>query len=77
LCGGEILLHVKNMDAENYKAARKQLGLNQEQLAEKLGVTRKTITSRETGAPIGKEAQMAIKSLLVNAQGQASADDNT
>lgn len=56
------------MTPEDYKAARKRIGLNQSQLAEKLGVTRKTITSRENGAPISKEAEMALNHLLHNSK---------
>ena len=52
------------MSPDQYKAIREKLGLTQAGLAARLGVTRKTINSRETGATrITKEAAMAIKTL--------------
>lgn len=52
------------MTSEKYKERRKALGLTQPQLAEKLGVTKKTITDRERGAVgISDEAALAILSL--------------
>ena len=36
--------------AENVKMLRKQAGMSQEQLAEKLGVSRQAVTKWETGA---------------------------
>lgn len=52
------------MTAEKYKALREKLGLTQAGLAARLGVTRKTVNSRETGAVrITKEAALAIQSL--------------
>ena len=38
--------------AENLKMLRKQAGMSQEQLAEKLGVSRQAVTKWETGAGI-------------------------
>ena len=47
-----------------YKEKREKLGLTQAGLAARLGVTRKTINSRETGATvITTEAALAITSL--------------
>ena len=52
------------MEPSKYKAARERLGLTQAQLAERLGVTRKTINRREAGeATITTEAELAIRSL--------------
>ena len=49
------------MNPEQYKAKREKLGLTQAGLAARLGVTRKTINSRETGATrITREAEYAI-----------------
>ena len=52
------------MSPDQYKAIREKLGLTQGGLAARLGVTRKTINARETGATrITEEAAMAIKTL--------------
>jgi DNA-binding XRE family transcriptional regulator len=52
------------MTASEYKALREKLGLTQAGLAAVLGVTRKTVNSRETGAVrITEEARLAILSL--------------
>lgn len=51
--------------AENLKMLRKQAGMSQEQLAEKLGVSRQAVTKWETGAGIPDiENIMAISSLF-------------
>lgn len=52
------------MQPHEYKAIRETLGLTQDALAERLGVTRETIVRRESGkATITEEAAMAIRSL--------------
>ena len=52
------------MTPTEYKAIREQLALTQGELAARLGVTRKTINSRETGAVrITKEAAIALSAL--------------
>ena len=51
--------------AENLKMLRKQAGMSQEQLAEKLGVSRQAVTKWETGAGIPDiENIMAISTLF-------------
>lgn len=51
--------------AENLKSIRKQAGMSQEQLAEKLGVSRQAVTKWETGAGIPDiENIMAISALF-------------
>ena len=51
--------------AEKLKSVRKQAGMSQEQLAEKLGVSRQAVTKWETGAGIPDvENIMAISSLF-------------
>ena len=51
--------------AENVKMLRKQAGRSQEQLAEKLGVSRQAVTKWETGAGIPDiENIMAISMLF-------------
>ena len=65
------------MKPAEYKQIRKELGLLQKDLAEKLGVSRKTITDRERGAvKITEEAALAIHQISSdygqNAQAQAS-----
>ena len=55
------------MDAAQYKALRERLGLTQAGLAARLGVTRETITRRETGAAtITEEAALAIRALVAD-----------
>jgi DNA-binding XRE family transcriptional regulator len=52
------------MSPEEYKALREKLALTQGGLAARLGVTRKTINARETGATrITEEAALAIRAL--------------
>jgi DNA-binding XRE family transcriptional regulator len=52
------------MTPADYKAHREKLGLTQAGLAALLGVTRETVTRRETGTkPITMEAAMAIRSI--------------
>jgi DNA-binding XRE family transcriptional regulator len=52
------------MTPEQYRIARKHLGLTQGRLADILGVTRKTVNSREAGsAPITAESAIAINAL--------------
>jgi DNA-binding XRE family transcriptional regulator len=52
------------MSGTEYKAIREQLDLNQGELASRLGVSRKTINSRENGARITEEASLALAMLL-------------
>ena len=55
------------MTADQYRAARQQLGLKQSELAKQLGVTTNTISRRELGlVPISREADIAIKCLVIN-----------
>ena len=52
------------MTPAQYRRQRERLGLTQAELAARLGVTRETVTRRETGKkPITGEAEMAIKSI--------------
>lgn len=52
------------MTPQEYKAIREKLALTQGGLAASLGVTRKTINARETGATrITEEAALAIRAL--------------
>ncbi len=53
------------MTAPEYKTLREKLALTQGGLASRLGVTRKTINARETGAVrISEEAVLALESLV-------------
>jgi DNA-binding XRE family transcriptional regulator len=53
------------MTPEEYRAARKYLSVTQASLAEMLGVTRKTVNSREAGtAPITAESVIAINAII-------------
>jgi DNA-binding XRE family transcriptional regulator len=53
------------MTGTEYKAYREKLGLTQAGLASLLGVSRKTVNARETGAVrITKEAELAIGALV-------------
>lgn len=52
------------MTPGEYKSLRQKLGLTQAGLAALLGVTRKTVSSRESGAVrITEEAALAIRAL--------------
>ena len=52
------------MKPSEYKATREKLKMTQAQLADRLGVTRKTVNARETGATtISKEAAMSIAAI--------------
>ena len=51
------------MTSLEYKALREQLDINQGELASRLGVSRKTINSRENGARITEEAALALAML--------------
>ena len=52
------------MTPAKYKTLREKLALTQGGLASRLGVTRKTINARETGAVrISEEAALALESL--------------
>lgn len=51
------------MTSTEYKTLREKLGLTQDELASRLGVTRKTVNLREKGAKITREAQLAIERL--------------
>ena len=51
------------MTPNEYKSLRERLGLTQAGLALRLGVSRRTIISRETGARITEEAALAIRAL--------------
>lgn len=54
------------MTPSEYKTLRERLGLTQAGLAARLGVTRKTVNSRETRAVrITEEAQLALCMLWV------------
>lgn len=54
-----------NMAAEEYREARKALGLTQLQLANLLGVTPGTVSARERGeVAIDGEASIAMRRLL-------------
>ena len=56
-----------DMDATEYKSFRERLGLTQAGLALRLGVSRRTIIFRETGARITEEAALAILALSASA----------
>jgi len=52
------------MTGQEYKDLREKLDLTQGELASRLGVTRKTINTRENGAKITEEAALAIGALF-------------
>ncbi len=56
------------MTAPEYKFARETLKMTQAALAEKLGINRRTIISRESGARITVEAALAIRALVAAAR---------
>jgi len=51
------------MSPEEYKTHREMLRLTQAELAARLGVTRKTVNTRENGGRITEEAVLAIRAL--------------
>ena len=53
------------MNAEQFKTARKSLGMSQEQLAERLGITRRTVSAWETSGPPAV-AVLALASLTAD-----------
>jgi transcriptional regulator with XRE-family HTH domain len=57
------------MTPSHYRSLRRKLGLTQAGLAALLGLTRETITRRETGtAPITEEAAMALRQLITKSK---------
>jgi len=57
------------MTGDEYRAARKRLGLTQAGLAERLGVDRMTVGARERGqVRITTEAELAILHLAATAE---------
>ena len=52
------------MTGSEYNALREKLGLTQAGLAALVGVSRRTIIFRETGARITEEARLAILALV-------------
>jgi DNA-binding XRE family transcriptional regulator len=64
------------MTGTEYKALREQLDLNQGELASRLGVSRKTINSRENGARITEEAALALAMLLEQGRNDLRAELN-
>ena len=58
----------KAMTAEQFRAARKTLGLTQKGLADLMGVAENSITRKEGGTiPISVRDQMLVQTLLANA----------
>lgn len=65
------------MTPAEYKALREKLGLTQAELAARLGVTRKTVNSRERSPKrISAEAAMAIRSLNAKTEGPLGQTSN-
>jgi DNA-binding XRE family transcriptional regulator len=56
------------MTGLEYKARREKLGLTQVELARVLEVTRMTVSKRENGKVITKEARLAITALAESPQ---------
>jgi len=66
LRAAQVVMHeVKEVDPAALKFARKTLGMNQTELAKKLGLTQETISRYETGALLaGTEYRYALAGLL-------------
>ena len=66
LRAAQVVMHeVKEVDPAALKFARKALGLNQTDLAKKLGLSQETISRYETGVlPAGTEYRYALAGLL-------------
>ena len=56
-------MHVASMSSDEYRAIRESLGLTQDALAQRLGVSRRTVLNRESGRMITEEARLAILGL--------------
>lgn len=64
------------MTPAEYKALRHKLGLTQAGLAARLGVSRKTVNARETGATrITEEAALAIRALLAPRENRGNREE--
>lgn len=77
LRAAQVVMHeAQDLDPAALKFARKALGLNQTELAKKLGLTQETISRHETGAlPAGAEYRYALAGLLsYEDQGLCGAD---
>jgi DNA-binding XRE family transcriptional regulator len=54
------------MDRQQFQAARVFMGLNQEEFAERLGVTAKTVQSIEQGGNITQSMALAVERLVAS-----------
>lgn len=66
LRSAQLVMHeIQDLDPSALKFARKALGLNQTELAKKLGLTQETISRHETGSlPADAEYRYALAGLL-------------
>jgi len=62
------------MNATEYKATRKRLGMTQAALAVALNVSRKAVNAREAGGTITREAAMAISFLVITTPAQQQSE---
>lgn len=61
------------MQGDELKTLRKALGMSQQELADAIGMSRKSIGEMERGdAPIEKRTGMAVRLLVIEAQADAA-----
>ena len=59
------------IDKTDITAIRKEVGWNQQELADYLGVTRETVSRREAGTgEISRETELAMRFILISKTGQ-------
>lgn len=59
------------IDQTDLVGIRKEIGWNQQELADYLGVTRETVSRREAGtAEISRETELAMRFALISKTGQ-------
>jgi transcriptional regulator with XRE-family HTH domain len=66
LVGLEIVRQPERLNAEKARYLRKQLGLTQQQLADRMGIDRVTVTNWETGKEISPQHDFILRAFADN-----------